>query len=380
LQYTNTCLIEQLIFAVSIGAWWEVDLGKDVIVARVAIYNRIDGDGAHALNVSSRLSNSRVSLRNLQGNILKAYEIQNATGIPVFDISFDSYLGETEEPTQSPTVFTPCAGMEVEIKVETDSNPNEIAWTLVNKCGVENTLRSPLYSLSNKMQSTTACLPIGMYQFSITDTFGDGLCCTSGRGSYEIRVNGALVHTGGKYFKLETKTFGACPIVDSYLGCYIDLIESKRTLPYFAGHFDKNGRTNCVQACFSIGYQYAGTQNATECWCGNSYQTHNVDHNGNECNMPCRGTAAEMCGGPRHISVYDIKATLVYKVRVELEGLNHLHMREVQVFDQNNINRALNKNATQSSTAVDCGADNQASSAVNGDLMDMSHTLFEPCK
>ena len=96
--------------------------------------------------------------------------------------------------------------------------------------------------------------------------------------------------------------------------------------------------------------------------------------------MSCKGNAAEMCGGPGHSSVYNISAILVNKIRVELEGLNHLHLREVQVFDWNNVNRALNKTATQSSTAIDCGTKNPASNAVNGNLMDMSHTLFESGK
>ena len=40
---------------------------------------------------------------------------------------------------------------------------------------------------------------------------------------------------------------------------------------------------------------------------------------------------------------------LVHKVRVQLEGRNYLHMREVQVYDTSGVNHALNKLATQSS-------------------------------
>jgi hypothetical protein len=150
------------------GAWWEVDLGEDVLVARVIIYNRIDSNNdttGHASEVSSCLSNSVVSLRNLQGYTLKAYEIGDATNIPVFNIRFDSYLGQTPGPTPSPTVFTSCNGMLVEIKVKADHYPNEIAWTLVNKCGTIFTVSSPPYSLPDQMQSTTACLPSGKYKF-----------------------------------------------------------------------------------------------------------------------------------------------------------------------------------------------------------------------
>ena len=63
-------------------------------------------------------------------------------------------------------------------------------------------------------------------------------------------------------------------------------------------------------------------------------------------------------------------AALVHKVRVQLEGRNILNMREVQVFDTSGFNHALNKPASQSSTA----AGEEASKAVNGNLGDRSHT------
>jgi hypothetical protein len=66
-------------------------------------------------------------------------------------------------------------------------------------------------------------------------------------------------------------------------------------------------------------------------------------------------------------------AALVHKVRVQLEGTNYLHMREVQVFDTSGINHALNKPASQSSTYID----SLPYKAVNGDLNDYSHTNLE---
>jgi hypothetical protein len=65
----------------SIGEWWDVDLGEDVSVAKVTIYNRVDC-------CSDRLSNSLVSLHDSQGMPLKSYAIGNAAGIPVLNISF----------------------------------------------------------------------------------------------------------------------------------------------------------------------------------------------------------------------------------------------------------------------------------------------------
>ena len=73
-----------------------------------------------------------------------------------------------------------------------------------------------------------------------------------------------------------------------------------------------------------------------------------------------------------------INAALVHKVRVQLLGANYLHMREVQVFDNSGVNRALNKPATQSSTYIlhSWGSD-EASKAVNGNLTDFSHTYSD---
>jgi hypothetical protein len=72
---------------------------------------------------------------------------------------------------------------------------------------------------------------------------------------------------------------------------------------------------------------------------------------------------------------------LVHKVRVQLEGTNALNMREVQVFDYDNVNKALNKNATQSSMWQYWRF--FAGEAVNGiwnDADDMSHTNSETGK
>ena len=66
----------------------------------------------------------------------------------------------------------------------------------------------------------------------------------------------------------------------------------------------------------------------------------------------------------------------VRKVRVQLKGTNYLSLAEVQVFDHGNVNQALNKFATQSSTYSD-SSHYPAPNAVNGNLTDYTHTLWE---
>ncbi len=64
-------------------------------------------------------------------------------------------------------------------------------------------------------------------------------------------------------------------------------------------------------------------------------------------------------------------SALTRKVRVDLGRKELLVLREVQVFDYNNINRASGKPATQSTLYKGGG---QASYAVDGDLVSQSHT------
>ncbi len=56
---------------------------------------------------------------------------------------------------------------------------------------------------------------------------------------------------------------------------------------------------------------------------------------------------------------------------MQLLGRDIVHLREVEVFDLDSVNRALNKPAFQSSTFYD------AANAVNGNLSDFSHTENE---
>jgi hypothetical protein len=61
----------------------------------------------------------------------------------------------------------------------------------------------------------------------------------------------------------------------------------------------------------------------------------------------------------------------IRKVRVQLEGTDNIALKELQVFNRNGVNVALNKTATQSSTKQ---SSTPASKAVNGDLTDYSLT------
>lgn len=81
--------------------------------------------------------------------------------------------------------------------------PKEIAWFL--KDGKGNTvMTSPLYETEHFWHYKTGCLSSGTYEFTITDSGGDGICCDYGNGEYIIRVRGRPVRNGG-VFKQQAK-------------------------------------------------------------------------------------------------------------------------------------------------------------------------------
>ena len=55
--------------------------------------------------------------------------------------------------------------------------------------------------------STTFCLEDGTYDFTIFDSFGDGICCAYGAGSYSLDLGGTNLASGGAFGSSETTTF-----------------------------------------------------------------------------------------------------------------------------------------------------------------------------
>merc|ERR1711902_400267 len=51
------------------------------------------------------------------------------------------------------------------------------------------------------------CLASDEYTFTITDAYGDGICCCYGQGGYVIKVDGTEVVNGGEFGDSETETF-----------------------------------------------------------------------------------------------------------------------------------------------------------------------------
>ena len=91
-------------------------------------------------------------------------------------------------PPVSPPVSSTCYNLN--IRLRTDSFPSE-TYMIVTSNNVEK-LNTKTQALSaNTLYGTTLCLsPSSCNKFTIYDTYGDGICCSSGSGYYNLTWNG----------------------------------------------------------------------------------------------------------------------------------------------------------------------------------------------
>ncbi|XP_053398178.1 uncharacterized protein LOC128556635 [Mercenaria mercenaria] len=77
---------------------------------------------------------------------------------------------------------------------------------------------------------------------------------------------------------------------DGYKGCYVD--KEDRILEVKLPDSQTNSGNNCKYRCTVFEYQYAGTEFATECFCGNKHKDYEKTPD-SECNMTCSGNVNE---------------------------------------------------------------------------------------
>lgn len=104
----------------------------------------------------------------------------------------------------STSIFAACPGQtEIIVQIIPDSYPAEISWQLTDQFS---TVIASGYSVGD-----TICVPSGQcVNFTIYDSFGDGICCNYGNGSYTVYVDGIVGATGGNYASSESTSLN-CP-------------------------------------------------------------------------------------------------------------------------------------------------------------------------
>ena len=100
-------------------------------------------------------------------------------------------------------------------------------------------------------------------------------------------------------------------VAAEYVGCYVDSGDPKSERGHdLDGYMLVSGKMTtelCAKRCSKLEYQYAATQGADKCFCGNSYGKYGESE---KCRTPCAGNASEVCGGIWINKVYMLGITV----------------------------------------------------------------------
>jgi len=149
-------------------------------------------------------------------NLLMAHATDDKVGSPGSGspnkLLYVGPVGPTPAPTPAPPTPapTPCIANDFKLTITTDNYPAETTWTLVNQCTNEQHAEGGPYDSTNTQFVEEECIPNGEYTFTINDSYGDGICCGYGSGSYALEYNGNIIKQGGEFAGSESTTFGSC--------------------------------------------------------------------------------------------------------------------------------------------------------------------------
>ena len=122
-------------------------------------------------------------------------------------------------------------GAELVIDILLDDYPSETSWTLTGDNGTS--ISGAGYSTQGGNVVVTECLGNGCYTFTITDEYGDGICCGYGIGSYSVILGGEVVASGGSFTDTESTEF-----------CYETIVDVPGCTEMGACNYDANATSN----------------------------------------------------------------------------------------------------------------------------------------
>jgi V8-like Glu-specific endopeptidase len=105
---------------------------------------------------------------------------------------------------------TPPACIGTSLSLTFDNYPEETSWSISNSSG---TVVASGGTYASQADGSTLvideCLDAGCYTLTMNDTYGDGICCAYGNGSYTLSntVTGTTLASGGSFGSTETKSF-----------------------------------------------------------------------------------------------------------------------------------------------------------------------------
>jgi hypothetical protein len=197
----------------SASPWVKLKNNGGTALTSVELTYSANGGTASTYNWTGNLGYSQVAYVNLPTLNF------NAVASNTYNVAITSVNGSADPVATNNSVSdafnlaTETTKSNITIKITLDGYGAETSWTLKNSAGTT-VAQNPTYtSLNNTSTNPQAdinlTLPNDCYTFQINDSYGDGLCCGYGNGSYAIWADGVLIPgmTGSQFTSSDVKKF-----------------------------------------------------------------------------------------------------------------------------------------------------------------------------
>ncbi|WP_421419182.1 endonuclease [Pseudoalteromonas lipolytica] len=131
---------------------------------------------------------------------LRFYDVTGFDGSEV--VYVDNFAPNTGTP---PPPAGGCTDNQVALTLTTDNYGEETSWQITNAQG--GTVASGGSYAANTNYNEQACLVDGDYTFTIFDSYGDGMCCSFGNGSYSLSLGQTVLASGASFQSSEATPF-----------------------------------------------------------------------------------------------------------------------------------------------------------------------------
>ena len=135
---------------------------------------------------------------------LRFYDVAGFDGNET--VYIDNFQPNSESTNPDPdTGSGSCSGELVTLALTTDNYGSETSWTITE--AIAGIISSGSGYASNSDVTETFCLNTGQYTFTINDSYGDGICCSYGQGSYSLTSQTTTFASGGSFNSQASHSF-----------------------------------------------------------------------------------------------------------------------------------------------------------------------------
>jgi hypothetical protein len=203
-----------------------INWGTATLTSATISYN-IDGNGATNYNWTGSLAYG-------ESDIIVLPTFTPAGGVQLFNAAITNANGVSDERTCNDTDFKyfessgsgSVLTSEVRLHLVPDDYGSETTWTFSDENGTLYSGGPYTNDNSDPIDEVFTLSSTGCYTFTINDSFGDGICCAWGDGSYELRTDDdTLIFSGGEFGDSEVTSINVSSLsVDDFtLGHTISL-------------------------------------------------------------------------------------------------------------------------------------------------------------